>query len=417
LEPAPGGAANLAFEIFDPARSGVGPVGFLRCEAGTGLGGGRFGLRHEGEVLAVAARLGFPVAEVLGTLEEPTGLVLELVAGTSRPDVAEAETVGPEYLALVARLHRQDTAAFPLEPMATMAEAVADDLAWWTRLAEDREVMDRPILRLASRVLAATMPTGDRPPAVVHGDVGAGNFMVREGRVSAMLDWELTHLGDPHEDLAWLWMRGAHTEFGEPATRLREYETAAGSVLDADRLCWHLAFVMWKSCVGTHARLRELPDRSTLNQTVVQLTYDALLGSQLVQLLGGSFGLLAVTPEVADDVRTHLTERMLDAEDLSREGRLIVEYLRDGAAQSEWERDCLERDARARLGVSAGDLRDYIDTASDDRLLSLALVVAAAADRAALAMPKAVRRIERAQRIGLGTGQPTRASLALGRSS
>jgi len=38
---------------------------------------------------------------------------------------------------------------------------------------------------------------------MLHGDVGPGNFMVHEGKLSAVLDWELAHAGDVHEDLAW----------------------------------------------------------------------------------------------------------------------------------------------------------------------------------------------------------------------
>jgi len=39
---------------------------------------------------------------------------------------------------------------------------------------------------------------------VVHGDYRTGNFLEQGGRITAILDWELVHLGDPHEDLAWV---------------------------------------------------------------------------------------------------------------------------------------------------------------------------------------------------------------------
>lgn len=109
---------------------------------------------------------------------------------------------------------------------------------------------------LAARVLTERMPSGDGPPSLVHGDVGAGNFLTVDGEVSAMLDWELAHLGDPHEDLAWLWMRGAHSSLGDPFTRFAEYELASGTTIDHDRLAWHLALVMWKSVTAVHGRLR-----------------------------------------------------------------------------------------------------------------------------------------------------------------
>jgi aminoglycoside phosphotransferase (APT) family kinase protein len=41
---------------------------------------------------------------------------------------------------------------------------------------------------------------------IVHGDYRTGNFLEQGGRITAILDWELVHLGDPHEDLAWVSM-------------------------------------------------------------------------------------------------------------------------------------------------------------------------------------------------------------------
>ena len=43
--------------------------------------------------------------------------------------------------------------------------------------------------------------------AIVHGDYRVGNFLQSNGHITAILDWELVHLGDPHEDLAWAGLR------------------------------------------------------------------------------------------------------------------------------------------------------------------------------------------------------------------
>ena len=42
----------------------------------------------------------------------------------------------------------------------------------------------------------------DRPRCLLHGDVGAHNAMTRDGKLAAMLDWELASMGDPADDLA-----------------------------------------------------------------------------------------------------------------------------------------------------------------------------------------------------------------------
>jgi aminoglycoside phosphotransferase len=395
-----GGAGHVAYEVHDPSRPG-GPVAFYRCESG--FAGRRYGLRREAEVLPVAAGLGWPVPAVLGTPGEPPGLLMNLVPGTSRPEADETEATAPEYLALVAQVHAADPAQFPIEQYPTMADALLDDLGWWTAYADECGVMDEPLVRLAARVLAATLPTTDERPSLVHGDVGAGNFMVEHGRVTAMIDWELAHVGDPHEDMAWLWMRGAHTSFGDPRQRLAEYEAAAGRAIDADRLRWHLALVMWKSCVGMYADLHRPPTPAALVQSMVILTYDALLGSQLLRLLGGSLHLLGQEPRRRVTPATQPADRMLESPELSKESRIVVTYLRELSAQEDWQRTAFDDDLRARGLPERAEVLAHLDQVDDDKLLDVATVLARAADRAAMALPNAVRRIERAQRIGLGT--------------
>jgi len=394
-----GGAGHVAYEVFDPAHPGA-PVAFYRCESGFGW---RYGLRREAEILPIAAVLGWPVPLVLGTPGNPPGLLMNVIPGTSRPDPDETESTAAEYLALVAAVHAADPAAFPIEQYATMGEAISDDLGWWTAYADERGSLEEPLIRLAARVLAATVPATDERPSLVHGDVGAGNFMVDGGRVSAMLDWELAHVGDPHEDMAWLWMRGAHTSFGDPQRRLDEYEAAAGRSLDPNRLRWHLAFVMWKSCLGMYADLRRPPTPAAFVQSVVILTYDALLGSQLLRLLGGSLQLLGQEPVRRITPATQPADRMLETSELSTESRLIVTFLREASAQSEWQRAAFEEDLGSLGLPSRSELLANLDLVTDDKLFDVAMVLARASDRAAMVLPNAVRRIERAQRIGLGT--------------
>jgi aminoglycoside phosphotransferase (APT) family kinase protein len=397
-----GGAAHLAYEVHDPKQSAADPVAFLRCETESTVPSG-YGLGRETTVLRVAHRLGLPVPEVLGTPGQPPGLLMNMVAGTSRPSAEEIEAVGAAYLELVAEVHRTDPTEFGLEPVGTITEAIAAELERWTRFCEQTRVFEVPLMRAAARILTSTLPHDDARPSLVHGDVGAGNFMTEGGKVTAMLDWELAHVGDPHEDMAWLWMRGAHTSFGDPALRLAEYERAAGWSLDRQRLQWHLAFVMFKSSAGMYAATQQPVGDATLVQTMVILTYDALLASHLMRVLGSSFQLLTNDPVRRAGLGPRMAERALQSTELSKESRILVSYLRDSIAQSPWEHEQLAADRRQYLGTDQGELLEAVNTAADTDLLAVATVLARAADRAAMALPNAVRRIERAQRIGLGT--------------
>ncbi|MGE0795337.1 MAG: hypothetical protein AB7O29_08335, partial [Acidimicrobiia bacterium] len=174
--------------------------------------------------------------------------------------------------------------------------------------------------------------------------------------------------------------------------------------LDPDRLRWHLAFVMWKSSLGMYADLRRPPTAGAFVQSMVILTVDALLGSQLLSLVGGSLRLLGQVPVRRVTPQTQPAERLLASVELDREPSLVVGYLRDSAAQAEWERDGFDDDLRSLGLPPRSALMAHLDSAADDELLGVATVLARAADRAAMALPNAVRRIERAQRIGLGNG-------------
>ncbi len=340
---AAGGAGHVAYEVFVPGRSG--PVAFYRSEGG--FAGRRYGLQREARILPVAARLGWPVPLVLGTPGDPPGLLMNVVAGSSRPDPEQVESIAFEYLRLIAEVHSADPGAFPIEQYPTISEALRDDLAWWKAYGLEGGALTEPLLRVAARVLEATLPDSSARPSLVHGDVGAGNFIVDGRRVSAVIDWELAHVGDPHEDMAWLWMRGAHTSFGDPGRRLAEYERAAGRSLETPRLRWHLAFVMWKSCVGMYVDLHRPPAPSSFVQTMVILTYDALLGAQLLRLLGRPSQLLAQDPVRKVTPATQPAEWMLHtgvdeggaSGDLLSEGdrgaeRLGADDLRRGPARS-----------------------------------------------------------------------------------
>ena len=102
----------------------------------------------------------------------------------------------------------------------------------------------RPVLELAFRWLRDRLPA-PVTPRLVHGDFRNGNIMFHPDRgVAAVLDWELTHIGDPAEDLGWLctasWRFGGHGKpvggFGDYAELLDGYAAAGGDKIPLARL-------------------------------------------------------------------------------------------------------------------------------------------------------------------------------------
>jgi aminoglycoside phosphotransferase (APT) family kinase protein len=87
------------------------------------------------------------------------------------------------------------------------------------------------------------------PPRLAHGDFRMGNLIVDESGLAAVLDWELVHIGEVYEDLAWFciraWRFGAPESLGAGGlggveSFLSAYEAAAGEHLDRKTFRWWL---------------------------------------------------------------------------------------------------------------------------------------------------------------------------------
>ena len=398
----PAGGSRVAYRVEtddDPQ------IAFLRLDDGeSGMSGTVFDLSREAEVMRRVGVAGIPVPKVLGTLKNPTATILEFVEGTSRLEPGIPDKVGPKFMGWIASTHRLDPSTMPVEQFDTVADAIRADLQWWNDRVAATALDGSPLVAAAVKVLMATIPEPAEAPVFVHGDVGPGNFLVADGRIAAVLDWEMAHVGDHHEDLAWLWMRGAHSDFGDPQRRFAEYEAAGGANVDEDRLRWHLAFVMLKTVIAIRSRLMQPGgDRLVVTQDVLLTVYEALLGWVLADLCGTRHQLLAEEPETITSPELRLFDRaarVIDRDD--REGSVAFDRLRLTAAHGPWRAARLATDIEIELG-GASDLLALIDAAEFAELAAVVCVVGADADRACWASPPAVRRIRRAQGIGLGT--------------
>ena len=76
--------------------------------------------------------------------------------------------------------------------------------------------------------------------------------MYLDGRVVAVVDWELAHLGDPMDDIAWLSLRATQEPFTDFPTRLREYEALSGNSIDEARVHYYQVMAETKLQVMGH---------------------------------------------------------------------------------------------------------------------------------------------------------------------
>lgn len=118
--------------------------------------------------------------------------------------------------------------------------------AWRTHLDEIGDTT--ATFEWTFRWLAAHRPAPS-PPVLVHGDFRMGNLIVDGDGLAAVLDWELVHIGEIYEDLAWFCIRA--WRFGAPASLgagglggvedfVTAYEEAAGRAVDRVALRWWL---------------------------------------------------------------------------------------------------------------------------------------------------------------------------------
>lgn len=138
-----------------------------------------------------------------GTVTGGPALVLERIDGqASAVDFLrlEVETgrVATETLAkAIAAVHAFDWQAAGLTPRNPL-----DEIELWESRFLAHRLEPLPALAHLFRWLKAHMPPPSRL-SLIHGDLRPGNFLFEGGNINALLDWEMAHIGDPAEDIAW----------------------------------------------------------------------------------------------------------------------------------------------------------------------------------------------------------------------
>lgn len=194
------------------------------------------------------------LAEVLHVLEPAEnlgdGFVMRRVAGETIPRKIQRdahfaparERLVPQLGHALGAIHRVPGAALPPLPRRDLAQTL-------DKLAARCATLPRPnaVFAFALRWLHEHRPdaAGERL-ALVHGDYRLGNVIVRQDGLAAVLDWEIAHLGDPAEDLAWItlppWRFGRIDQpvagLGSREQFFEAYEATGGGRVDAARVRW-----------------------------------------------------------------------------------------------------------------------------------------------------------------------------------
>jgi aminoglycoside phosphotransferase (APT) family kinase protein len=231
----------------------------LRRDSGHGpFTGSPFSLGREAAVYRALADTAVPVPRILGISGDGRAVVMQRVPGAAdlaRLSANAQRAVFADFVEAIASLHQLDTNSLTLpgfgRPRSPQDHALLD-LRDWSALARKPAARNEPLLTLALAWLARNAPSHAERTCLVQGDCGPGNFLVYGGRLSAIIDWELAHLGDPHDDLAWIEARTDEQRvygFSDASVLHTTYENATGTLIDPQKLAYYRVFVALRCAI------------------------------------------------------------------------------------------------------------------------------------------------------------------------
>jgi aminoglycoside phosphotransferase (APT) family kinase protein len=200
------------------------------------------------------------------------------VDGVVLDSVDKAEQLAPglrieaahHLIDVLADLHAVDVDEIGLGDLAKREGYVERQVRRWTSQWENSKTRELPAINEVATRLAARLPV-QHGVSIAHGDFRFGNCLtnVQEGRVAAVLDWELCTLGDPLADVGYLgvyWYDGntANMRANDPTSAggfpsygdlLERYAARTGR--DLSGIPYYVAFSCWRLAVineGVYAR-------------------------------------------------------------------------------------------------------------------------------------------------------------------
>ena len=196
---------------------------------------------------------GYPLAAPLFVEPDPAVLgqpFLVTEGAPGSPDLADWEddptarrATAFDLAGFLGRLHGMSVDGLPVRrsgPARSPAGELAAYFREWRGYWDECGPTDLGVIPQAFELLETRLPQAERL-SLIHSDVGFHNILVDQGRISAVLDWEFSHLGEPEEDLAYC--RPAVELLAPWDLFIERYHAAGGPTISGDRL---RAYQLWR---------------------------------------------------------------------------------------------------------------------------------------------------------------------------
>ncbi len=206
-----GGQSNPTYQLVTPGKKYV-----LRRKPPGKLLPSAHAVDREYRVISALYPLGFPVARPYGLCEDDSVLgtmfyVMDMVEGRIIWDATlpgytreRRRAIYDAKISTLAWLHNIDWKAAGLEGYGKEGDYIARQIHRWTKQYQMSETAKIPEMDKLIEWLPKNIPPGERT-SVVHGDYRIDNMILHptEDKVIAVLDWELSTLGDPLADFTY----------------------------------------------------------------------------------------------------------------------------------------------------------------------------------------------------------------------
>ena len=288
---------------------------FVRLDRDQASAQGPWSVRKESRVVDAIARSGLPVPAVVAFDDAHQAAVYERVAG--REDLfrdttaAQRWTILSQFMEYVARLHRLEPSGLGLDDVldwpASPDEVALAEVDNTERLIGGAD--GEPLITFGLQWLRSHVPPEVDRVALVQGDTGPGNFLFEGDRLTAVVDFEWAHFGDPMEDLGHLRLRDFFFPSGFLLQALGRYEELTGSVVDIGKVRYYTIQPLLRSLIW----LRSMSDDAVHNPAfALNLAYRAICERAMCEAIADASGVTLSPPEPLPEVHTRLGAVVVD---------------------------------------------------------------------------------------------------------